>query len=180
MKTLYLLLYYGFAKYLPKSTVPVIGKLSKKIRQILCCNIFKKCGKGLNVENKVYFGNGKDIEIGENAGLGSNFTTHNRILKIGNEVMMGEDVLFLGSGHNFDRLDIPMSRQGESEKTLLEIGNDVWFGARVIVLPSCSKIGNGVIIGAGSVVTKDIPDFAVVGGNPAKIIKFRNQIILNQ
>ncbi|MCL1867606.1 MAG: acyltransferase [Paludibacter sp.] len=175
MKTLYLLLYYGFAKYLPKSTTPVIGKFAKKIRQFLCRKIFRKCGKGLNVENKVYFGNGKDIEIGDNAGFGSNFKTHNRILKIGNEVMMGEDILFLGSGHNFDRLDVPMSRQGESQRTFLEIGNDVWIGARAIVLPNCSKIGNGAIIGAGSVVTKDIPDYAIVGGNPAKIIRYRNQ-----
>ena len=54
------------------------------------------------------------------------------------------------------------------------IGDDVWIGARVIILPG-RKIGEGVIIGAGAVVTKDVPDYAVVGGNPAKVIKFRNK-----
>ena len=58
-------------------------------------------------------------------------------------------------------------------RTKLVIENDVWIGARFIVLPGCSHIGKGVIIGAGSVVTKDIPDYAVVGGNPAKVLKYR-------
>ena len=52
------------------------------------------------------------------------------------------------------------------------IGNDVWIGARSIVLDGV-KIGNGVIVAAGSVVVKDIPDYAIVGGVPAKIIKYR-------
>lgn len=53
------------------------------------------------------------------------------------------------------------------------IGDDVWIGTRVIILPGV-KIGNGVIIAAGAVVTKDIPDYAVAGGVPAKVIKYRN------
>lgn len=55
------------------------------------------------------------------------------------------------------------------------IGNDVWIGQNTIILPGCKTIGDGVVIGAGSVVTKDVPPYAVVGGNPAKIIKFRFQ-----
>lgn len=54
----------------------------------------------------------------------------------------------------------------------IEIGNDVWIGANVIVLDGVS-IGNGAIIAAGSVVTKDIPPYAIAGGVPAKIIKYR-------
>ncbi len=56
------------------------------------------------------------------------------------------------------------------EETIIE--NDVWIGARVIILDGV-KIGNGVIVAAGAVVTKDVPDYAVVGGVPAKIIKYR-------
>ncbi len=63
----------------------------------------------------------------------------------------------------------------EEKKSLLHIGYDVWIGARVIVLPGCKNIDKGVIIGAGAVVTKDIPDYAAVGGNPARVIKFRNK-----
>ena len=52
------------------------------------------------------------------------------------------------------------------------IGDDVWIGTRAIILPGVT-IGNGVIIGAGAVVTKDVPDYAIVGGVPARVIRFR-------
>jgi len=55
----------------------------------------------------------------------------------------------------------------------LEIGNDVWIGRNAIITPSVRRIGNGAVIGAGAVVTHDIPDFAVAAGNPARIIKYR-------
>lgn len=53
------------------------------------------------------------------------------------------------------------------------IGSDVWVGRNALILPSVKKIGNGAVIGAGTVVTKDVPDFAIVAGNPAKVIKYR-------
>jgi maltose O-acetyltransferase len=171
---IYLFLYYAFAKHLPKSTMPIIGAAAKKMRQFLCKRIFLRCGEQINIENNVYFGNGRNIEVGDHVGFGSNFKSLNRILKIGNYLMMGEDVLILGGRHNHDRLDIPMSLQGGREKTILEISDDVWIGARSIILHGCTKIGTGVIVGAGAVVTKDIPDFAIVGGNPARIIRYRN------
>lgn len=59
------------------------------------------------------------------------------------------------------------------ERRFIEIGNDVWFGHDAIITPSVKKIGDGAVIGAGAVVTKDVPDFAVIAGNPAKIIKYR-------
>lgn len=55
----------------------------------------------------------------------------------------------------------------------LEIGNDVWIGQYGIILPSVRRIGDGAVIGAGSIVTKDVPDYAIVAGNPAKVIKYR-------
>jgi maltose O-acetyltransferase len=168
-----LILYYGFARYLPKSTFPVFGRLFMLIRRGLCKRIFKSCGKSLVVENGAYFGNGKDFVVGYEGGFGTNFKSLNRIVTIGNHLMMSEDVLFLGGGHKFEKRDIPMGHQGHGEKTELNIGDDVWIGARAIVLPGCKRIGNGVVIGAGSVVTKDVPDFAVVGGNPARILKYR-------
>jgi acetyltransferase-like isoleucine patch superfamily enzyme len=57
----------------------------------------------------------------------------------------------------------------------LVIGNDVWIGVRVTICPNVRSIGNGVVIGAGAVVTKPVPDYAVVGGNPARVIRYRNQ-----
>jgi len=55
----------------------------------------------------------------------------------------------------------------------LTIGHDVWIGRNTTILPGCKYIGHGAIIGAGAIVTKDVPNFAIVGGNPAKIIKYR-------
>lgn len=55
----------------------------------------------------------------------------------------------------------------------LEIGHDAWLGYRTLILPGCKRIGIGAVVGAGAVVTKDVPDFAIVGGNPAKVIRYR-------
>ena len=64
-------------------------------------------------------------------------------------------------------------RQELIERSELVIGNDVWVGQNAIILPSVKRIGDGAVIGAGAVVTKDVPDFAVAAGNPARIVKYR-------
>lgn len=69
-----------------------------------------------------------------------------------------------------------MIEQGDIGKTRCDIGNDVWIGTNVTVLAKNITIGDGAIIGAGSVVTKSVPPYAIVGGNPAKIIKYRIQL----
>ena len=89
-------------------------------------------------------------------------------LHIGKNVMMGPDVTILTHTHNIDRTDIPMGHQG-SRIAEVVIGNDVWIGMRVIIMPGV-KVGDGVIIGAGAVVTKDVPDYALMAGVPARQI----------
>ena len=174
MISFYQLFYYSFARKLPKSTVPVCGKAALRIRRWCCSKMLGSCGVYLNVEQGAYIGSGKDIKAGNNVGLGKNFVVHGRIITIDDYLMMGEDVMFLGGSHYFGRMDVPMGHQGNKEKTPLHIAGDVWIGARAIVLPGCTYIGHGSIIGAGSVVTKDVPDYAVVGGNPAKVLKYRD------
>ena len=169
------LLYYAFARHLPKSTTPIVGKMSSRLRRLCCKKMFASCGDKLNVEQGAYFGSGKDVRVGTWVGLGKNFTLHNCILTVDDYLMMGEDVMIIGGGHNYDDLHMPMGEQGAKEKTDLHIAGDVWIGARVVILPGCRRIGHGAIIGAGSVVTKDVPDYAIMGGNPAKVLRYRKE-----
>lgn len=175
MRKIYFLLYYGFARFLPKSTMPFVGSYAMKFRGWLCGKLFKSSGKKLVVENNAYFGNGKDFSVGDEAALGANFKCINRIVTIGNYLMMAEDVVFIGGGHEFSNLEMPMGHQPDLPKTPLKIEDDVWIGARAMILPGCKHIGKGAIIGAGSVVTKDVPEYAIVGGNPARILKYRKK-----
>lgn len=170
---LYRLLYYGFARKLPKSTVPFFGKIGRSLRRRCCRKMFAACGSDLNVEQGAYFGNGNDVKVGSHVGIGKNFTLHNCLLTIDDHLLMGEEVMILGGGHNYEQPDVTIGQQGSKPKTALHIAGDVWIGARALILPGCHRIGHGAIVGAGAVVTKDVPDYAVVGGNPAKIIKYR-------
>ena len=166
------ILYYGFARYLPKSASKPFGPLSKTIRYILCRGIFKKCGKNVNIERKASFGYGRNIEIGNNSGIGINcFIPDGSI--IGNDVMMGPNCYVHAKKHRFDRTDIPMRIQGYySDLSGLVIGNDVWIGRDVSILPG-RTISDGSIIGANCVLTKDFPKYSIVAGNPGKLIRLR-------
>jgi len=64
-------------------------------------------------------------------------------------------------------------QEEQVERRYISVGNDVWIGKNAIITASVNRIGNGAVIGAGAVVTKDVPDYAVVAGNPAKTIKYR-------
>jgi maltose O-acetyltransferase len=133
--------------------------------------MFDRCGENVNIESKAYFGSGRHISIDDNSGIGLNAYISGSV-SIGKNVMMGQDVMIFSMDHDFSRTDIPMIDQGFQQEKQVIIGNDVWIGARVIVLPGVS-IGSGVILGAGSVVTKDIPDWAIAVGNPARVVRYR-------
>lgn len=168
-KLLCLVAYYGFARFLPSSTSPNT-RWTRKVRRFFCRSLFDACGDNVNVERGAYFSSGGGISIGSGSGLGVNCMVHGP-LSIGDNVMMGPDVVILTHTHNIDRSDIPMGKQG-SRIAKVTIGNDVWIGMRSIIMPGVN-IGNGAVIGAGAVVTKDVPDYAIVGGVPAKVIKYR-------
>lgn len=169
LRPLFLLLYYGLLKFLPATNNRFLGFI-RIIRSFVAGKLFTKSGKNINIEKGADFGFGNNIEIGNNSGLGVNCNVRGP-LKIGENVMMGPDVIIMTNNHNFSRTDIPMLAQGNTIKAVF-IGNDVWIGARVIILSGVT-IGDGAIIGAGSVVTKDVDSHAIVGGVPAKLIKYR-------
>ena len=168
-KYICLAVYYGFARYLPTSTSGMT-RWTRKIRYVVCRSLFDLCGENVNIEKGANFATGEGIAIGLGSGLGVNCLVHGP-LEIGEKVMMGPDVVILTHTHNIDRTDIPMGDQ-DSRVAKVIIGNDVWIGMRSIIMPGV-KIGNGAVIGAGAVVTKDVPDYAIVGGVPARVIKYR-------
>lgn len=89
-------------------------------------------------------------------------------LRIGDDVMIGFESLILTSTHRYDDLSLPIRLQGFISRPV-SIGNDVWIGTRTIIPPGVS-IGDGAVVAAGAVVTKDVPPYAIVGGVPAKVI----------
>jgi maltose O-acetyltransferase len=167
-------LYYGIARHLPASNHR-IGQFARPIRAMLCRGLFKRSGRRINIEKGAYFGDGSDIEIGNDSGIGVNCEVYGPA-RIGSGVMMGPHVIVLTLNHRFDRCDIPMYRQGHAEASPVTISDDVWIGTRVIILPGVT-IGRGAIIGAGAVVTKDVPEYAIVGGNPARVIRYRTETV---
>lgn len=161
------ILYLG-ASHLPASFYWInIGQ--KQIRAFCGKLILAKCGRNVNIEKGASFPS--SVELGDNSGIGIRAQINGKVI-IGKNVMMGPDVCIYVRNHAFDRTDVPMNRQGFAPEKPVVIEDDVWIGARVIILPGV-HIGTGVVIGAGAVVTKDVPDYAVVGGNPARILKMR-------
>lgn len=166
-----LALYYIFAYYLPRNEAFVIGRLACRIRRLLVRNFFKEVGIGVNINSGAYFGCGENIVIGDHSSIGERCYIANDT-KIGTDVMMAPEVLIISVSHNTESAEISMRLQGNNLPRPVSIGNDVWIGRRAIILPGVS-VGDGAIIGAGSVVTKDVAAYSVVGGNPAKLIKVR-------
>lgn len=159
------ILYRITAAWLPISRR---SRLAKKLRVFWAQKIIS-CGKAVNIERNAYFTPG--VTLGENSGIGVDCEVYGPV-SIGNNVMMGPEVVIYTSGHRFDRTDIPMMEQGSSQVEPVTIGDDVWIGRRAMIMPGVT-IGNGCVIGAGAVVTRDIPPYTVAGGVPARVLRKR-------
>ena len=139
---------------------------AKRLRAFCARHMLTSCGENVNVERHARFGRG--VTLGDRSGIGINASIGEQT-HIGSDVMMGPDCVIYTRNHRFDRLDIPRREQGYGPVEPVEIGDDCWIGGRVTILPGV-HVGNGAVIAAGAVVTKDVPPYAVVGGVPAKII----------
>ena len=162
---LYLMLYYGFARYLPSLGIGAYVRFS------LCKRIFKRCGENVTIKRNVYFGSGKQIEIGENSEIGEDAIIPSNT-KIGRDVLIAANCRIVSMNHCFDRIDIPIREQGYTPKTQIVIDDDVWIGRDVLIMPA-RHIKRGSIVAGGSVLTKDFPEYSIVGGNPATFIRSR-------
>ena len=170
-RKLLIFLYYGFARNLPYQPLPGY-KFGNRLRSWICSRLFKSAGKNIVIKHGAYFGDGRNVIMGNFSQLGINCKIQNDLV-MGDYVIMGPDVVIYSSMHAYDKTDTPIMLQGVTKSNPVIIGNDVWIGIRCVIMPGV-KIGDHVIIGSGAVVTKNIPDYAVAGGVPAKIIHFRN------
>lgn len=166
-------LYMWVVKDMPLSNAK--PKFGQKILRNFCVRMYMKDGfihPSANIEKGALIPP-TGIVLGENSGIGMECRLLSYVT-FGKNVIMGPYCFFCTKNHEFADTDVPMMKQGYRPIQPIIVGDDVWFGQGVIVLPGV-HIGTGSIIGAGAVVTKDIPDYAIVGGNPAKIIKYRKQ-----
>lgn len=134
-----------------------------------------RIGAGVALAPNVSLRNGSRIEIGDRSHIGEYCAlwagdSSGRII-IGEDALLGPQVYITASNYRFDP-GLPVMRQPRIERDVV-IGAGVWLGARVIVLPGI-HIGDGCVIGAGSVVTQDLPPGAVAVGVPSRVIRMRD------
>lgn len=143
----------------------------KKEREKIIRRLFGRTGKSFLIEQPFFCDYGYNIEIGENF-----YMNVNCVILDGAKVVFGDNVFiapncgFYSAGHP---LDVEQRNKGLEYAYPIRIGNNVWIGAGVSVLPGVS-IGDNSVIGAGSVVNKDIPSGVLVVGNPCKVIRVLN------
>ena len=144
---------------------------------------FRRCywfNLGVALDSDVRFSDHVKVIGPANLRIGRNTKILNRVildargdLDIGDDTQIGFESIVLTSTHRFEDLGRPILEQGMKNRAV-RIGSDVWIGARVIVLPGVT-IGDHAIVGAGAVVTKDVLDWAIVAGNPARLIRYREE-----
>lgn len=128
------------------------------------------CGSNLKVNYRSHF-SGK-IYFGDNCNFNGISVVGGGTIYFGNHFHSGSDIIIITQNHNYDKgTRIPYDDSLVYKTIIFE--DCVWVGSRVIIVGNVT-IGEGAIIAAGSVVTKDVPKYAIVGGNPAKVIKYRD------
>ena len=170
MKRLVLLaMYYCLLQWLPVSRR--VGGIPGRLRYSCCRRLFAHCGRNVNIERRAYFGTGSELRVGDHSGIGvaAKLSPH---VVIGRNVLMGEDVLMLAQNHAYKSARELIGNQGYRRPEPIVVGDDAWIGSRAIILPGV-HIGNGSVVGAGSVVAKTVEPYTVVAGNPARVIGCR-------
>ncbi|MEX0882152.1 MAG: acyltransferase [Cyclobacteriaceae bacterium] len=115
---------------------------------------------------------GVGLKVGNNSSIGPYaYIGCSGYIEIGNNVMMSPRVSIYSENHIFEDSQKPMIDQGV-KRSYVKVGDDCWIAANVVILPGVT-IGQGAVLAAGSIVTRDVPPFTIVAGNPAKVIKTR-------
>ena len=151
-------------------------KIRNKIKTVCWTTLAKlQIGKGyyghsLSVNAKCSFNH--RVRLGNNCNFNGLIIHGGGTVTIGDNFHSGRDVLLITSNHNYEGTAIPYDRTQIVKSITIE--DNVWVGHRAVILGNVT-IGEGAIIGACAVVTKDVPKCAIVGGNPANVIKYRDE-----
>jgi acetyltransferase-like isoleucine patch superfamily enzyme len=162
--------YTMFWRMFDKTPAAMLQGFAIPLRRILAKRIFKSCGDNTIIHHNVLFNVGSNIELGEGALLNRYVMLDDRAsLKIGAYTMVAAGVTIETHTHPFDDFTQPIAISGRQGRSV-SVGPNTVLGYNVVIMAGVS-IGERCIVGANSVVTKDVPDFTVVGGVPAKPIK---------
>ena len=127
--------------------------------------------KNSKFENGIYISDAKKLRLGTHVRINEHVFLNGEIT-IGDYVLIAPNVAIYTKSHIHDAIDVPIVSSGTSESKKVVLENNCWLGRNVVVLPGIT-IGEGAIVGACSVVTKDVAPFTIVGGVPAKLIRHR-------
>ncbi|WP_286121070.1 sugar O-acetyltransferase [Pediococcus pentosaceus] len=147
-----------------------------KQRQALINDLFDQVGDNLALMSPFQVNYGKHVKIGNDVLINTNCNFQDsNLIAIGDRVLIGPDVKFYCGEHALDARKRFGVREDGTRYAItttrpIHVGNDVWIGGNATILAGVT-IGNNVIIAAGAVVNKDVPDNCVVGGVPARVIK---------
>lgn len=145
------------------------GRIRRRTRMdVLPFNAFE-LGKASTIEDFCTVNNGVgDVKIGARTRIGLGSTLIGPVF-IGNDVRLAQNVVISALNHHYEALDRPISEQGVYTRPVV-IADETWIGANVVILPGVT-VGKHCVVAAGSVVTKSVPDFSIVAGNPARLLK---------
>lgn len=154
----------------------IINKIldwQSSLRVLFWSLLLKKIGSNVTIRGRVVIMSPQNVEIGHDVLLNSDCKIGGQNgIKIGNFVQLAYNVNLVSEDHAYDNPLLPIKNQGYKKTGPIIVEDDVWIGANAVIMPNIT-IGRGSIIGANAVVTKDIEPYAIVGGVPAKLIKYR-------
>jgi len=188
-----------FKEYLEFFLRWIPGGTGSRLRRLYYKPRFRYMGRNINILPGCTIRGERNIICGDNVGIGlyaqfyagiqegsgfieiGNNTTFNScvmlnadtggVILIGRNVLIGPNVVFRASNHAFGRRDMIIRDQGHKSGRII-VGDDVWIGANAVILPNVD-VGTGAVIGAGSVINKEVAPYTIVGGVPAKQVGVR-------